>query len=129
MHLRAGVIALSVLLLQQLAPSGPAAAPPPFDEWLNGVRAEALTRGIKEATLDRALSGLEPLPVVVQRDRTQAELVLTLDRYLRQHLTKRVIDTAAAKRRAHAAVLKKVEQQYGVPPEVVVAIWGMESNF
>jgi len=127
--LGAGVIALSVLLLQQLAPSGPAAAPPPFDEWLNGVRAEALTRGIKEATLDRALSGLEPLPVVVQRDRTQAELVLTLDRYLRQHLTKRMIDTAASKRRAHAAVLKKVEQQYGVPPEVVVAIWGMESNF
>ena len=46
------------------------------------MRAEALTRGIREATLDSALTGLEPVPTVIQRDRTQAELVQTLDQYL-----------------------------------------------
>ena len=117
-----------VMLLQQV----PAVAPPttqPFDEWVKGVRAEALTRGISESTLDQALTGLEPLPVVVERDRTQAELVLTLDRYLVQHLTKKVIATAAAKRRQHAAVLEQVSAKYGVPPEIIVAVWGLESNF
>jgi len=116
------------LLLQQVAPVPPI-APQPFDQWLTGVRAEALTRGIRAATVDQAFAGLEPLPVVVERDRTQAELVLTLDRYLQQHLTKKVIDTAGAMRRTHGDVLKQVEEKYGVPPGIVVAVWGLESNF
>ncbi len=93
------------------------------------VRAEALTRGIRQATIDEAFTGLEPLPVVVERDRTQAELVLTLDRYLQQHLTKKVIATAAAMRRTHADVLKQVQDKIRRASEIVVAIWGLESNF
>src|SRR6516165_2922903 len=103
MHFRA-VLFTIVALLQQ-APAAPTPLPQPFDEWLNGVRTEALARGIRESTLDQALTGLEPLPVVVERDRTQAELVLTLDRYLQQHLTRKVVGTAWAMRQRHAAVL------------------------
>jgi len=139
MQFRAAVLSLA-LLGQQLpaipgipivpaAPSLPADSRPPFDEWLSGVKREALSRGIGEATIDRAFAGLEPLPIVIERDRTQAELVLTLDRYLQQHLTKKVIDTAAAMLREHAAVLQRVKEKYGVPPDIVVAIWGLESNF
>ena len=51
------------------------------------MRAEAITRGISEATLDKALTGLEPLPVVIERDRTQAEIVQTLDQYLAQRVS------------------------------------------
>jgi peptidoglycan lytic transglycosylase B len=127
MQFRAVVLGIVLLLQQQISPVPP--LPQPFDEWLAGVRAEALTRGIHEATLDRALTGLEPLPIVVERDRTQAELVLTLDRYLREHLTRKVIDRAAAMRREHATVLKQVQEKYGVPPSIIVAIWGLESNF
>jgi membrane-bound lytic murein transglycosylase B len=117
-----------VLVLQQLQPVPPI-PPLPFDEWLGGVRAEARTRGISDATLDRAFDGLQPQPVVIERDRTQAEIVLTLDEYLRQHLTRKVIRTARAMRKAHAAVLRKVDAKYGVPPGVVIAVWGLESNF
>ena len=116
------------LLLQQLPAVDPAPQPP-FGEWLSGVRAEALSRGIKQETIDRAFDGLEPLPIVVERDRTQAEIVLPLDSYLRRHLTKKVIDTAKARRQSHAEVLQQVAAKYGVPPEIVVAIWGLESNF
>jgi membrane-bound lytic murein transglycosylase B len=130
----ARVILLAVFVLashQQLAPvpSLPAPAPPPFDEWLAGLRTEALRRGITQATIDRAFDGLQPLPVVIERDRTQAELVNTLDRYLRQHLTAKIVKTARAMRTEHAEVLKKVEDKYGVPAEILVAIWGQESNF
>jgi membrane-bound lytic murein transglycosylase B len=128
LQFRAAAAGILLLLQQQVSPVAPL-APPPFDQWLSGVRAEALTRGIRETTVDQAFAGLEPLPVVVERDRTQAEIVLTLDRYLQRHLTKRVIDTAAAMRRSHADVLKQVRDKYGVPPEIVVAIWGLESNF
>ena len=128
LHFRAVIVGIVVLLQQQIPPVAPL-PPQPFDEWLSGVRAEAVTRGIREATIDQAFAGLEPLPIVVERDRTQSELVLTLDRYLQQHLTKKVIDTAAAMRRSNAAVLTKVQEKYGVPAEIVIAIWGLESNF
>jgi membrane-bound lytic murein transglycosylase B len=117
-----------VLLLQQIAPVAPLPQPT-FEEWLSGVRAEAVTLGISEPTLDRALIGLEPLPIVIQRDRSQAELVLTLDRYLQQHLSKKVVGTAQSMRQAHAEVLKAVGAKYGVPPGILIAIWGLESNF
>src|SRR5436190_4819219 len=102
MHMRVGGVLLGVaLLLQQIGPVPPLPQPS-FDEWLSAVRAEAKTRGISDATLDQAFTGLEPLPVVIQRDRTQAEIVETLDHYLQQHVSAKVIQTARSRRAEHA---------------------------
>lgn len=103
--------------------------PPPFPEWLAALRADALARGISEATVDRALDGVEPLPNVIERDRSQAELVLTLDQYLKRRLTSGMIRTAQHVARMHATLLTRVSARYGVPPAVIVAVWGLESNF
>ena len=103
--------------------------PPSFAEWLTQVRTDALARGISAATVDAAFTGLEPLPVVIERDRSQAELVLTLDQYLEQHLTRKVVQTARAMVATHQAVLAQIAAKYGVPPGIVVAVWGLESNF
>jgi membrane-bound lytic murein transglycosylase B len=128
MAMRFYTLAFSVaLLLPQIPPVAP--PPPPFEEWLSALRAEAATRGISDATLDGALTGLEPLPIVIERDRSQAELVLTLDQYLQQHLSKKVVTTAQRMRQAHADLLKQVAAKYGVPPGILVSIWGLESNF
>lgn len=123
-----GLLLGLALFLQQIAPVPPLPQPS-FAEWLDGVRAEARTRGIREATIDKALNGLEPLPIVVERDRSQAEIVETLDHYLQQHVSAKVIETARARRAEHAALLEKVAEKYGVPPGIVVAVWGVESNF
>jgi len=114
----------AVLALQDPPPPGPT-----FEEFLAGVRAEALTRGISEATLDRALTGLQPEPVVVARDRAQPELVQGLDAYIAQRLSVRVITTAREMAVKHAALLGRVEKQFGIQPALMVAIWGLESNF
>lgn len=119
------------------APQDPAAplpvvqvpAPPPFPEWLAALRAEALSRGISETTVAHALDGIEPLPAVIERDRSQAELVLTLDQYLKRRLTRGMIRTARSVVRTHATLLERVSARYGVPPAVIVAVWGLESNF
>jgi membrane-bound lytic murein transglycosylase B len=119
---------LVLLLAQQIAPV--ATLPQQsFAEWLTGVRAEALALGIGEATVDRALTGLEPVPTVIQRDRTQAEIVQTLDEYLAQRVSNKVVQTAQAMRRSHGVVLKEVSEKYGVPPGILVSVWGLESNF
>jgi len=123
-----GLLLGLALLFQQIAPV-PQLPRPPFPEWLDGVRAEARSRGISDATIAAALDGLEPLPIVVERDRSQAEIVETLDHYLQQHVSAKVIRTARTRRADHAALLEKVADKYGVPAGIVVAVWGLESNF
>lgn len=125
--MRLSAIAL-VLALQQI-PAVPPLPQPPFEEWLAGVRAEAIARGIRQETVDQALNGLEPIATVIQRDRTQAEIVQTLDQYLKQRVTAKVVRTARDMHRTHAAVLQKAAEKYGVPSGILVAIWGLESNF
>jgi membrane-bound lytic murein transglycosylase B len=128
MRLFPAVAGLVLLLAQQLPPVPPLPQPS-FEDWLGGVRAEAIARGIRQTTVDRALSGLEPVPTVLQRDRSQAEIVQTLDHYLAQRISKKVVVMAQTMRKAHETVLRAVSEKYGVPPGVLVSIWGLESNF
>src|SRR5580704_19485069 len=91
-----------IVLLQALSPlvlraqsTTPAAADtsrPSFADFLAGVRTEALARGIRQDIVDEALGAVEePLPVVIERDRTQAETVLSLEKYVSRRLTKRFV--------------------------------------
>jgi membrane-bound lytic murein transglycosylase B len=105
------------------------ASPVPFQEWLAALRTEALASGISQRTVDGALRSLELLPVVVERDRTQAELTLTLDQYMKRRLPARVVRRARDMAAAHRADLQRAAVRYGVPRAVIVAVWGLESNF
>src|SRR3954471_15173063 len=71
----------------------PADAPrPSFAEFLAGIRTEALSRGIRPEILDEALAHIDdPSPGAMQRDRTQAETVLSLDEYVEQRVTSRSV--------------------------------------
>jgi peptidoglycan lytic transglycosylase B len=130
MRIPAVLLALALTLARQGTPVPPPLPPqPPFDEWLRALRDEAKTRGISDATLGAALDGLEPLPVVLERDRSQAEIVQPLDRYLQQRVSASVVRTARTKRTEQSAVLQRVSAKYGVPPGMLVAVWGLESNF
>jgi membrane-bound lytic murein transglycosylase B len=127
---------LSILVLLTLAAASSLAqaqqsapGPQPFAEWLQEFRAEAEAKGISPATLDLALNGLEPQPLVIERDRSQRELTLTVREYVKRRVTKSVIRTAQRARRRHATLLARVEKAYGVSPEFVVAVWALESNF
>jgi membrane-bound lytic murein transglycosylase B len=125
----AAALALAVTLFQQQLPVVQLPPQQTFAEWLLALRAEASAQGISDKTLDAALTGLEPVPVVVERDRSQAELVLTLDQYLQRRLTAKMIKTARAMDKEHHDVLERVSSKYGVPPGILVAVWGLESNF
>jgi len=128
---RIGATALATLVL--LAAPGAAQEPdarPPFPEWLAGLRAEALTRGIREEIVDAALADVvEPQPVILERDRSQAEVVLSLEQYVERRLTPRLIRNGRDAYAEHRALLEKVAERYRVPPRIIVAIWGIESNY
>jgi membrane-bound lytic murein transglycosylase B len=127
--MRLAAAALGFALIAQQIPQVPPLPQPPFEEWLSAVRAEAIALGIRESTVDQAFNGLEPVPTVIQRDRTQAEIVQTLDQYLQQRVSRKVVQTARTMHTRHATLLKNVSQKYGVPSGILVAIWGLESNF
>ncbi len=112
-------------------PAVPAATPvvAPFHEWLQGVREEALARGIAPATVAAALDGITPVAQILDRDRTQAEFKETLSQYLARRVGTPAVRLGRTMHGRHAAVLRKVEAAYGVPTNVLVAVWGLESSF
>ena len=114
---------------QTVPPIVAPAIPPPFDEWLVELRTEALSRGIRADILDRALAGIEPVAPILERDRTQAEFTLDLEAYLKRRLTRDTLRTAQRMYSRHRALLTRVGNRYGVSPRVIVAVWGLESNF
>jgi membrane-bound lytic murein transglycosylase B len=100
-----------------------------FSTFVEGLRAEAVSRGISATTADSALTGLQPSPSVIERDQTQAETVLSVDQYVARRLTRPVIRSGRANAAKHRSLLRRVTAKYGVPSRYVVAIWGIESNF
>ena len=102
---------------------------PEFSAFVSQLREQALAAGVSAATADAALANLEPLEIVVERDRSQAEVVLTIDQYVSRRLTRSFVRTAADKQREHREDLAAIAKKYGVSSSVLVAIWGMESNF
>jgi membrane-bound lytic murein transglycosylase B len=115
----------------QIAPIAPVPPiPPSFAEWLAALRAEAATRGIRPEILDQAFADVsEPVAQILERDRSQAEFTLDLDRYLKRRLTRDTTTTAQMMYSRHRELLERVSEKYGVSPRIVVAVWGLESNF
>ena len=111
----------------------PAPAPeetrPDFTEFVSQLKQQAITAGVSETTANAALDDLEPLEVVVERDRSQPEVVLTTEQYVQRRLTRAFVGTAVANLKEHRSELAPIAKKYGVPAHVIVAIWGMESNF
>jgi len=128
-------ILLIVLALLSSLPASPGNAlaqnePSSFSEWLAGVRAEALARGIRQDIVDQALGPIEePLVSSIERDREQPETVVPLEAYIASRLRPATVRTGRQMLQRYRALLRRVSNNYGVPAPVIVALWGMESNF
>src|SRR5262245_38865837 len=91
MRLPALLLSTALLTAQQVPPGAPEAPTPPFEEWRQGLIAEARSRGFSDELINATLSGLTPIDRVVERDTSQAEFTITLDRYFRTRVTPRVV--------------------------------------
>lgn len=100
-----------------------------YDAWVAGFRPRARSAGISDATLERAFRDAGFLPGVVERDRNQTEFTRTLEDYLSIAASDERVETGRAMFARHRATLGAIEQRYGVPPEIVTAVWGVESNY
>lgn len=103
---------------------------PLFSDWLSGVRTEALARSIRQEVVDQALGNLEePDTAVIERDRAQPETLLSLEAYISRRVRPATVKRGRQMLQRHRALLRRVASTYGVPAPVIVAVWGLESNF
>jgi membrane-bound lytic murein transglycosylase B len=126
--MRLFAVLLAVALFQ--APQEPVSeTPPPFDEWLQALMAEARERGYSDTLVEQALGGIEPLQRVIQNDRSQAELVVGFDRYYRVRVTPAIVRRGRELARQHRTVLERIESEYEVQRRFIIAIWGIETRY
>jgi lytic murein transglycosylase len=100
-----------------------------FQQFLASIWPAAEKAGVSRATFDTAISGLTPDQAILTRTTRQAEFTITVAQYVAQSATPK----RAAQGRDVAAKLadplEKLQARSGVPWEILVALWGIESNY
>jgi len=99
-----------------------------FDGWIESFRRHALEQRVS-APVAEALRGVRYDDEVISLDRSQRAHKLSFAEFSRKHVTRERTARGKAMLREHAEVLAKIETRFGVPPEIVVAIWGLETDY
>jgi lytic murein transglycosylase len=123
---------LSILLctLTLATPTFAARCGGDFNIFVSNISADAQAAGISQNVISAALSGVQQDPAVLNFDRRQRG---TFNKSFEQYVSTRVgpgrINTGRAMLQRHAALLSSIEARFGVPRQILVAIWGLETDF
>ena len=119
---------LGAMLVLLLGIASAARADPVFDRFISEVRKEAAAQGISERHLVN-LDRLTPEPEITRLASSQPEYVKPIWAYLDHLITPNRLKLGRENLSAYRAYLDKLEAQYGVPKAIIVAIWGVETNY
>jgi len=116
----------------QPAPAPPAAPSPgdaKFTAFLAEMRVQALAQGITAESFDSATAGLAPVPTIAAMNDNQPEFAKPVWSYLDSAVSARRIRDAQFMLSRYGEALDRIPAQSGVPKQILVAVWGMESDF
>src|ERR1019366_7718970 len=138
MSFKAKITAVAIVL-QAIAKHGAAAAPDAgFTAFIASLWPEAQAEGVARATFDAETRGLEPdykLPDLILPGRpatgapSQAEFVQVPADYLKEASIARLAQEGQRLMAKYRPALTGIEQRFGVPAPIVLAIWGRETDF
>jgi lytic murein transglycosylase len=100
-----------------------------FARWLEEFKADAVFQGIPREVVDRALAGVAYSPRIISLDRSQKSFKLEFPTFYARRVNDAMIKRGRAFLRDNAGLISRIEQQYGVPGPVIVAIWALETGF
>jgi len=101
-----------------------------FNTFIANFSREAQAAGISPGVIGQAFAGVTLDPAVLQFDRRQrGTFNKTFEQYVSTRVTAGRIKTGRFMMQKHASLLSRIEQRFGVPPQIIVAIWGLESDF
>ena len=98
-------------------------------DFLDGVRKEALDRGIKGGAVDAVLAQATLSEAVLKQDRTQGTFKQSFRQFSQRAVSADRLSRAAQMRKTHGDVFAMAKEKYGVPEEVILAFWAMETDF
>jgi len=100
-----------------------------FESWLERFKGKAAAQGISQGAISSALGGVSYDPTVVRLDRSQKSFKLSFEQFYARRVGPALIRRGQGLMRTHAATLDRVQKRFGVPPEIIIAIWGLETNY
>jgi lytic murein transglycosylase len=119
--------ALGTMLLTTAALAAPCGTGS-FDAWLDDFRKEAAGKGISPSVIQAGLTGVTPDKNVLSRDQSQKVFSQSFEEFSGRMVPPR-LTRGSNMLKQYGSVLSRIEQAYGVPGEVLVAIWGLETDF
>ena len=102
--------------------------PADFDAWLAGFKTEAAANGISPSAIG-ALDGVAYDPGIVAKDHGQRVFRQSFEQFSGRMVNANRLRRGASLMKQYAATFARIEQAYGVPAPVIVAIWGLETDF
>lgn len=103
--------------------------PAGFEKWLGDIRQEAAAQGISREAIQVGLSGVTFDQSVINKDRGQGVFKQSFEQFAGRMVSAGRLRGGANMLKRHAATLARIEQRFGVPGPVLVAIWGLETDF
>ncbi len=103
-----------------------------MDRWyemLSSIRNQAAAQNISQATIKETLRSPAFIPSIVKSDKNQAEFKLTLEEYLKRTVNPTRIKNGREMYITYPTLLSRVESKYAIQPHVILAFWGLESNY
>lgn len=128
MMFRCLLVLSAAVAMSTNALSAPACGTGSFQSWLDDFKAEATAKGISQAAISSGLNGVTLDQAVLSRDRSQKVFSQTFEEFSGRMVPPR-LTRGANMLKQYGSVLSRIEQAYGVPGEVLVAIWGLETDF
>ena len=102
---------------------------PEFDDWVKNFKKKALTQGISKTTVEKAFQRVVFLEKLLIYDKRQPEFIEKTDVYVSKRVSSLRIATAKKLLIEKKYLLEKVEKEFGVPKEILLSLWGIETNF
>ena len=96
---------------------------------LNDIQSRAIDMKISPKTINSVIQGAVFIPPIIRSDKTQSEFKLTLNRYLSNIVNDSRIQEGRLMKDKYPTLLSRVDNNFGVPPNVILAFWGIESNY
>ena len=100
-----------------------------FNQWLQGFKQQAIAEGISARTVSAALDGVTYNPTSIAKDRAQGVFAQDFLTFQGRMVSNNRMQVGKSLLNKYGSVFKKIEQQYGVPGPVLVAYWGLETDF
>ena len=96
---------------------------------IDSVKEKAASQGISQDTINQTVRSVGFIPSIIKSDKNQSEFKLTMQQYLDRTVSEKRISEGKLMRKKYPTMLSRVETKYGLPPHVILAFWGLESNY